>query len=140
MRISHRGPASSWFAVPVSDYVEPEYEAEVQEHTERAEREYRKARERLQRAEERLAEARRRQHAAKRIRQLQELVKLRRAELEEWERLMTAAHPKADKQIRQRTGLDDHLELGEYKRAKPKHVPAGPVTRSRRGGSLRSCD
>jgi hypothetical protein len=132
VRLDHRNHASSWFAVPVSDYVDPEYEAKVQQATQSAEREYRKAGERLKRAEERLAAAQRKQQNRRQVRQLQELVKLRRIELEEYERLMTPAHVATDKQIRQRTGLDDHLELGEYKRPEPRHVPPGPVTRSRR--------
>lgn len=117
MRIAHRSPAANWFAVPVSDAVDPEYEAEVQQTTQRAEREYRKAQERLRKAEERLAEALRKQQAQKRVTELRELVKLRRAEMEDYRKLMVAAPVvQADKQIRHRTGLDDHLELGVRKR------------------------
>ena len=40
----------------------------------------------------------------------------RRAELRSLQTVMTtAADRSSDKQVRQRTGLDDHLELGEYK-------------------------
>ncbi len=113
MKIEHRHPASNWFAVPVSDEVDPEYEAEVHQATERGERDYRKAQERLRKAEECLAEARRTQQTRKRIKQIQELIELRRAELEDCRKLVTAAPVvQADKQVRHRTGLDDHLELG----------------------------
>lgn len=124
VRLSHRHPGFKlWFAVPVSDTVEPGYEAAVQQATQRAEREYRKARERLARAEERLAEARRKQRARKQIAELSGLVELRRAELGDWRKLMTAPVVQTDKQIRQRTGLDDHLELGVPKRPKRKKAP-----------------
>lgn len=125
MKLGHRYPGANWFAVPVSDSVTPEYEAEVQQATGRAEREYQKAHERLARAEDRLAEALRKQEARKRITQLRQEVDQRRAELEDCRRLMMAAPvPQADKQIRHRTGLDDHLELGVYKRQKRKRRPA----------------
>jgi hypothetical protein len=121
VKIEHRGPVANWFAVPVSDYVDPEYEAEVQQATQRAEREYRRAQERLKRAEGRLAEAQRKQQAQRLIRELQSLVELRRAELEDCRRLMVATPVvQTDKQIRQRTGLDDHLELGIRKRQRSK--------------------
>lgn len=132
MRITHRNPAADWFAVPVSDYVDPEYEAEVQQSTQRAERECRRAQARLTAAERRLAKALGQQRKAsmrKQIAQLREVVDQRRAELEEIKRLMTAPIVAADKQIRQRTGLDDHLELGDYRRPPVKSVPPGPVTR-----------
>ena len=121
MKIEHRASVADWFAVPVSDHVDPEYEAEVQQATQRAEREYRQAQERLRRAEERLAKARREQQARRRIIQLQQEVDLRRSELETCRRLMTATPVvQTDKQVRHRTGLDDHLELGVYKRPKRK--------------------
>ena len=119
MRIQHRRPVADWFAVPTSDYVDPEYEAEVRQATQRAERKYRNAQDLLQRAEERLAEALRKQRARKLVRELEGLVELRRAELEDCRKLMVAAPVvHSDKQIRQRTGLDDHLELGLPKRAR----------------------
>lgn len=117
MRITHRSAAASWFDIPVSDPVDPEYEAEVQQHTERGERDYQRAQQRVARAEQRLAKAIAARLARKRITQLQELVDLRRAELADLARLMrTAPTVLADKQIRQRTGRDDHLELGTCKR------------------------
>lgn len=117
MKIGHRHPAATWYAVPESDPVDADYEAEVQQCTERAERDYQRAQERLARAERRLAKAVTARQARKQVTQLQELVALRRAELAELQRIMLAAPVvHADKQIRQRTGRDDHLELGIRKR------------------------
>lgn len=130
MRIQHHSLSASWFAIPESDPVDPEYEAEVRQSTERAEREYQRARDRLARAETRLVAALRKQARKKEIRQLRELVELRRTEFAEYQRLMAAPALPADKQIRHRTGLDDHLELGEYKCEHPKNVAPGPVVRS----------
>lgn len=62
------------------------------------------------------------------VRDLEEAVEQRRVALEEYRRTMTQGGQAADKQIRQRTGHDDHLELGIYKPKGHKHVPAGPVT------------
>jgi hypothetical protein len=140
MRIEHRVPVADWFAVPVSAEVSPEYEAEVQRSTQRAEHEYRRAEIRLARAEERLAVALRQQARSvtrKRIAHLRELVDQRRAEFDEIAKLMvTAPVVLPDRQIRYRTGRDDHLELGDYKRPPLRHMPPGPVTRgSIRGGS-----
>lgn len=113
MKIAHRNPAANWFAIPESDPVDLDYDAEVQQSTQRAEREYERAQERLARAERRLAKAVAARQARKRITQLQELVSLRRAELAGLQRLMmTAPVVHGDKQIRHRTGRDDHLELG----------------------------
>lgn len=94
MRTGHRTPAASWFAIPESDPVDPAYEAEVQQATQRAERDHQRAQDRLARAERRLAAARRQQARAadrKRIRALEELVAERRAQLRELERLMQQA-------------------------------------------------
>jgi hypothetical protein len=133
VKVEHRGPVTSWFAAPVSDPVEPEYEAAVQESTGRAERDYRRAQDRLARAERRLTAALARQAKAsdrKRIAALREAVDLRRAEVEEYRRLMAAApDASADKQIRLRTGRDDHLELGTYRRPEERRVTPGPVIR-----------
>jgi hypothetical protein len=121
MKVTHRHLVSSWFTIPESDPVEPEYEAEVQQATQRGERNYRKAQERLTRAEARLSEAIQAQEARKRITQLRQEVDLRRAELEDCRRLMAAAPVvQADKQVRHRAGLDDHLELGVLKRPRRK--------------------
>lgn len=137
MRITHRSPAVNWFAVPESDPVDDDYEAEVRQVTERGEREYRQAQERLARAEKRLAGARAQKGRSghrKRVAQLQALADIRRAELAEIERMMTAPVT-ADKRLILRTGLDNHLELGEYKPPEARHVPAGPVTRRTLTGS-----
>lgn len=61
-----------------------------------------------------------------------ELVDARRTELGEVGSLMNAPVISGDKQIRQRTGKDDHLELGEYKPARPKRVAPGPMTMTRK--------
>lgn len=91
MKIAHRNPTASWFRVPESADVDPTYEAEVQRSTQHGEREYRRRQGRLARAEARLtaarAEARPRQ---KHLATLVALVELRRAELEEYRRMMVA--------------------------------------------------
>ena len=133
MKIAHRSWGVSWFAIPESDPVDDRYATQVKEATERGEHEYRQAQERLACAETRLAKTLAQKATAarrKRIAQLEVMVASRRAELTELERMMTTPVA-ADKQIRQRTGLDDHLELGEYKPQNPRRVPSGPVTRAR---------
>jgi hypothetical protein len=130
VRITHRHPAGNWFAAPESDPVDDDYQAEVDRSTGRAERDYRQAQDRLRRAEARLAkaEAAKATAASRRLAaRLRGLVDERRAEVDELARLM-ATPATADKQVRLRTGRDDHLELGEYKPQQPRRVPAGPVT------------
>lgn len=137
MKITHRAPGTAYFTVPESDPVEDAYEAEVQRSTGAGEREHRQAQERLRRAEQRLATTQAEKARAghrKRIAQLEALVSQRRAEVAELAALMTAAPVAADKQVRLRTGLDDHLELGEYKPQASRRVPPGPVTTTRREG------
>jgi hypothetical protein len=130
VKIAHRNPASKWFTAPESDPVDEDYEAKVQQSTDRGERECRQARERLSRAEKRLARAQAQKATAvgrRRMAQLREVVGERRAEVDRLARLM-ASPTTADKQIRLRTGLDDHLDLGEHKPQAPRRVPPGPVT------------
>ena len=136
MKITHRRPGANWFAVPESDPVDESYAAQVQQATERAERQYRQAQERLVRAERRLARAlaeKARAGHKKRITQLRALVEKRRAELADIERMMTTPAVTLDKRIMLRTGLDNHLELGEYKPPRPRHVPPGAVERRMTG-------
>lgn len=54
------------------------------------------------------------------------LIEARLNELESVRRLALASTA-VDKQIRLRTGLDDHLELGIYVPPKVRSVPPGPV-------------
>lgn len=122
MKIRHRTPAARWFEAPASDPVSDDYAAEVQQATERGEREHRLARERLDRAERKLAAACAREAGAarkKQIRQLEELVARRRDELAAYERLMTAPVT-TPRRARHRTGRDDHLELGVHQRVHPR--------------------
>lgn len=49
---------------------------------------------------------------------LADAMEVRRREIEDYRHMTTAADWPADKQIRQRTGRDDHLELGVPKRQK----------------------
>jgi len=130
VKIAHRPAAQPWYAVPESDPVDEAYEAQVRQSTQRGEREYRQAQDRLARAEKRLARAQAQKAAAasrKCIAQLQEIVAGRRAEVDRLARLM-ASPVTGDKQVRLRTGLDDHLELGEYKQPSAARTLAGPVT------------
>lgn len=119
MKVAHRNPVADWFAVPESDPLDDDYEAQVQQSTERGEHDYRQAQERLARAEQRLSRVvaeKVKRVRSKRIAQLRALVEERRAELAEIERLMRAAPVAAtDKQLTFRTGRDDHLELGARK-------------------------
>lgn len=133
MKIGHRASGRPWFATPESDSVDDAYEAQVQQSTERGEREYRQAQERLARAEKRLASLSTqagRPGRKKLIKRLEGLVAERRAEVAEYERMMTTPVVSPDKQLRLRTGLDDHLELGVRKRQPLRRAPAAPVTRS----------
>lgn len=92
MKITHRNPAANWFRVPPSAVIDPEYEAEVRQSTERGEREYCRRQERLTRAEARLTRAQRCRSgaSARKLAELMAVVELRRAELEEYRRMMVA--------------------------------------------------
>jgi hypothetical protein len=140
VKIAHRSLWADWFAVPESDPVDDDYAAEVQQATGRGEREYRQAQQRLARAETRLARVRAQKATNARKKcaaELEASIAERRAELAELERIMTAPVA-ADKQIRLRTGLDDHLELGEYKAPRPRLIPPSPVMRTRQRAAGRS--
>jgi hypothetical protein len=129
MRIAHRIPAPSWFAAPESDPVDEDYEADVTRMTDKAEREHKRLQDRVARAEKQLSREQARKTTSvqkQRIRQLQAAVTGRRAELAEYERLMMTPVTE-DKQIRLRTGLDDHLELGVHKHPHRDRPPNGPV-------------
>jgi hypothetical protein len=91
MKITHRNAAANWFNVPPSAVIEPEYEAEVRRSTDHGEREYQRSQQRLARAETRLASARamRKPLSRKHLAELVAVVELRRAELEEYRRMMT---------------------------------------------------
>lgn len=130
MKIKHRNATPAWFAAPESDPVDGDYEVQVRQSTERGDREYRQAQERLARAAKRLDGAQAQKATAanrRRMAQLREIVADRRAEVGRLARLM-ASPVTADKRIRLRTGLDDHLELGEHRPRAPRRVPPGPIT------------
>ena len=96
MKIRHK-VNPHWY--PPSATLTDEYADEVRRSTERGEREYRKAQRRLEQAENRLARARKHKAAANRKRQLAELeaiVELRRAELEEHRRQMVSVAASAE--------------------------------------------
>ena len=99
MKIAHRDPRSSPFYVPPSAVVDAAYEAEVRRSTERGEREYQRRTARLAKAEARLARARadtpRRRHR-RRLAELEAVVELRRAELEDYRRLMLGVPASAE--------------------------------------------
>lgn len=133
MKITHRPPGANWFTVPESDPVDDNYADEIRQAAERGERGYRQAQQRLARAEARLASVRAQKATDARKKcaaRLEASIAERRTELAELERIMTTPAA-ADKQIRFRTGRDDHLELGEYKPQNPRRSPSGPVTRTR---------
>lgn len=90
MKITHRNPAANWFHVPPSVTVEPEYQVQVDRATENGEREYQRRQQRLARAESRLAKAQRGKAAERRLAELTAMVELRRAELEDYRRMMVA--------------------------------------------------
>lgn len=90
MKIQHRpytGPLAS-------DPITPEYQAEVDRDTARAEAHYRRAQQRLHRAEERLSKVRSQKATGQHKRQVAELeaiVELRRQELLNLHKLLTAS-------------------------------------------------
>jgi len=99
MKIAHRNPAPGWFDVPQSAVVDAGYEAEVCRSSERSEREYRRRRQRLAKAEARLTTAQaetRKKITRQHIAELQALVELRRAELDEYRRLMVGVMASAE--------------------------------------------
>lgn len=92
MKITHRNPTARWDYVPPSATPDAEYEAEVQASTDRGERQYRRLAERLARAEARLAKASTtRKTPRRRLADLVAVVELRRAELEDYRRMMTGS-------------------------------------------------
>lgn len=96
MRIAHHQPPGSFWDIPESDLVDADYEATVQVHTSRSEREYRRLVHRLAKAEAKLSRARK-AHAKKNdIAVLVYLVEIRRAELEDYRRLMVAVPASAE--------------------------------------------
>jgi hypothetical protein len=126
VKVTHN-PHSSWQRP--SAEVDPRYQAEVDRSVERAEQAYARAVRRLERAEQRLRKARAGPEGRrKEIRRLAVAVEQRRAELGDWRKLMTRYFGMpSDKQIRQRTGQDDHLELGVPKRRRTVAPPPHPV-------------
>lgn len=96
MKIAHRNGATNWWRVPESDPVSPEYQAEVDQSTQRAEREFRRAKQRFERAQAKLTEARERRARSrksvsnKQLAELEALLELRREELAELQRMMVA--------------------------------------------------
>lgn len=94
MKYRHRVP----ILPPVSAVVTPEYQAEVDRSTARAEREYQQAQTRLAAAERRAERVRKQnvpatkqRHHARELATALALVELRRAELEELARMMQSA-------------------------------------------------
>lgn len=91
MKIKHRIPVDRLRA---SDPITPEYQAEVDRDTGKAEARYRRAEQRLRRAEQRLARVREQQKPKQHKRKLAELeavVELRRQELLTLHRLLTSS-------------------------------------------------
>jgi hypothetical protein len=91
VKLTHRPGSPFW--LPPSATVPPAYQAEVDRATLAGEREHQARQARLARAEARLANARR-DHgkaARKRAARLAALVELRRAELEDYRRLLAAS-------------------------------------------------
>lgn len=94
MKIAHRNPTASFWRMPESDPVDPEYEAEVRACTERGEREHERLQGRLARAERRLAKLRAERQGRKtrkRLAELTAIVEIRRAELEQYRRAMVSS-------------------------------------------------
>ena len=88
MKITHN-PHGSWQRP--SAVVDAAYQAEVDRCTQKAERQYRQAQKRLEQAEARLCRAQAQARTKKRVMaELVALVELRRAELEEYRRLMVS--------------------------------------------------
>lgn len=96
MRIAHHQPPGSFWDVPESDPVDGNYEATVQLHTSRSQREHRRLVHRLAKAEAKLSHARKAHAKKDDIAVLVYLVEIRRAELEQYRRLMVAVPASAE--------------------------------------------
>ena len=98
MKITHRSPTANWFHIPPSAVVEPAYQAEVDRSTARGEREYRRRQQRLADAEARLTRAQkcRSRASARKLAELMAVVELRRAELEQYRRMMVTVAASAE--------------------------------------------
>lgn len=96
MKITHRDPRSSPFYFPPSAVVDPGYEAEVHASTERSEAEYARRARRLARAEAKLANARAVTTPRRRLAELTAAVELRRAELDDYRRVMVGVPASAE--------------------------------------------
>jgi len=123
-----RSLVGSWQAQPVTDDAIRAWAAGSPKHHQEA---VARARRQLRAARKRLARAIARRDEARSVQLLQKAVARRERDLAGLQPLM--ARPSGDKQIRQRTGLDDHLELGRYVRPPRPAVPVFPVAVSRRG-------
>jgi hypothetical protein len=91
MKIKHRVPAH---LLPASDPVTPEYQAEVDRSTAKAEAAYRRAEQRLEREEARLERARGKAKTKRQlhdVKVLEALVELRRTELQKLHMMMVAS-------------------------------------------------
>lgn len=93
MKIRHKPTRAQLAAAFRNDPITPEYQAEIDRTMEKTRVEYERAQRRLDAAERKLRRAHRQRNARNRKRQIAELeilVELRRAELEQIHRIMTA--------------------------------------------------
>jgi phage shock protein A len=98
------------------------YEREVERSTEKLERQFARAQKRAEQAEARLERAKAVPAARVKKHQialLEQEVELRRAELEEYRRLMNHATRTSGRGAMHRTGREERLEMGEGTRTRP---------------------
>lgn len=115
MKRSRHNPIPPPWYRPLPVVLSEAYEREVERSTEKLERQYARAQKRADQAEARLARAKAVPAARAKKHQialLEQEVELRRAELEEFRRLMNHATRSPGRGAMHRTGREERLEMG----------------------------
>lgn len=121
-RKSRHNPVPPPWYQPLPVVLTESYEREVERSTEKLERQYARAQKRVEQAETRLARAKAVPAARAKKHQLallEQEVELRRAELEEFRRLMNHPTSSPGRGAMHRTGREERLEMGAGRRGNP---------------------